>query len=40
MYEIEFYEDLDGHSEIAEFIKELKQKALSAKIVELILIKS
>lgn len=27
MYEIEFYEDLDGYSEIAEFIKELRQKS-------------
>ena len=31
MYEIEFYEDLDGHSEIVEFIKELKQKSSVSK---------
>lgn len=31
MYEIEFYKDSSGHSEIAEFIKELRRKSYSNK---------
>lgn len=31
MYEIEFYEDKNGNSEIAEFIKELNKKAATNK---------
>lgn len=31
MYEIEFYEDKNGNSEIADFIKELNQKAATSK---------
>ena len=30
MYEIEFYKDSSGHSEIAEFIKELRHRFLYA----------
>ena len=31
MYEIEFYEDKNGKSEIADYIKELNAKAASSK---------
>ncbi len=31
MYEIEFYEDKNGKSEIADYIKELNQKASTNK---------
>ena len=31
MYEIEFYEDKDGYSEIVEYIKELKRRSLNSK---------
>ena len=31
MYEIEFYEDYEGYSEIAEFIKELRRKSNANK---------
>lgn len=31
MYEIEFYEDKNGYSEIAEYIKQLRQKSKSNK---------
>lgn len=31
MYEIEFYEDINGKSEIADYIKELNQKSVANK---------
>ncbi len=31
MYEIEFYEDSDGYSEIVELIKKLRQKSVVCK---------
>lgn len=31
MYEIEFYEDQNGYSEVAEYIKELKRKSILGK---------
>ena len=31
MYEIEFYEDSAGYSEMAEFIKELRRKSTTNK---------
>ena len=31
MYEIEFYEDSDGYSEVSEFIKQLKKKSIANK---------
>ena len=31
MYEIEFYEDKSGYSEVQEYIKELNKKAMTSK---------
>lgn len=31
MYEIEFYEDMNGKSEVADYIKELNVKAATSK---------